>query len=153
AWRAKKAMISSAMLPNVAFRIPPSWGPVISPRRSVASPISQASPRIERADRPNTTVGSRPGTNALTAIVAIPRRATRIAIARVAGFTAPGTARPPCAARGSVIGARSASVGRRVQPPPRQAGLGGDLSGGLSPGDPRRRAPVDLRERGLDAVV
>ena len=35
AWSAKNAMISSAMLPNVALRMPPTCGPVIAPRRSV----------------------------------------------------------------------------------------------------------------------
>ena len=35
ACRAKNAMMSSAMLPNVALRIPPTCGPVIEPRRSV----------------------------------------------------------------------------------------------------------------------
>ena len=43
---AKKAMISSAMLPKVALRMPPTCGPVSDPRRSVESPTVQASPRI-----------------------------------------------------------------------------------------------------------
>ena len=47
---AKNAMISSAMLPNVAFRIPPTCGPVSDPSRSVDSPTTQARPRIAAAD-------------------------------------------------------------------------------------------------------
>ena len=49
AWRAKKAMMSSATLPKVAFRIPPTCGPVTAPRRSVARPTTQARPRIAAA--------------------------------------------------------------------------------------------------------
>ena len=49
AWRAKNAMISSAMLPNVALRMPPTCGPVSDPSRSVERPTTQARPRI--ADR------------------------------------------------------------------------------------------------------
>ena len=37
---AKNAMISSAMLPNVALRMPPTWGPVSAPRRSVEMPTT-----------------------------------------------------------------------------------------------------------------
>ena len=43
---AKNAMISSAMLPNVALRMPPTCGPVSDPSRSVERPTTQASPRI-----------------------------------------------------------------------------------------------------------
>ena len=50
AWSAKNAMISSAMLPNVALRIPPTCGPVSDPSRSVDRPTTQASPRIAAAD-------------------------------------------------------------------------------------------------------
>ena len=50
AWRAKNAMISSAMLPNVALRMPPTCGPVSDPSRSVERPTTQASPRIAAAD-------------------------------------------------------------------------------------------------------
>ena len=46
ACRAKNAMISSAMLPNVALRMPPTCGPVIAPSRSVERPTTQARPRI-----------------------------------------------------------------------------------------------------------
>ena len=46
ACRAKNAMISSAMLPNVALRMPPTCGPVRAPRRSVDSPTTHASPRM-----------------------------------------------------------------------------------------------------------
>ena len=49
ACRAKKAMISSAMLPNVALRMPPTCGPVSDPSRSVDSPTTQARPRIADA--------------------------------------------------------------------------------------------------------
>ena len=58
AWSAKKAMISSAMLPNVALRMPPICGPVIAPSRSVASPTTHASPRIPSADTRNSGVPS-----------------------------------------------------------------------------------------------
>ena len=47
---AKNAMISSAMLPNVALRMPPTWGPVSAPSRSVDRPTIQARPRIAAAD-------------------------------------------------------------------------------------------------------
>ena len=50
ACRAKNAMISSAMLPNVALRMPPTCGPVSAPSRSVESPTTQARPRIAAAD-------------------------------------------------------------------------------------------------------
>ena len=50
AWSAKNAMISSAMLPNVALRMPPTCGPVSEPRRSVERPTTQARPRIATAD-------------------------------------------------------------------------------------------------------
>ena len=49
-WRAKNAMISSAMLPNVALRMPPTWGPVSDPSRSVERPTTQARPRMDAAD-------------------------------------------------------------------------------------------------------
>ena len=62
AWSAKNAMISSAMLPNVALRIPPTCGPVSDPSRSVDSPTTQARPRIAAADTMNSTrrVGVQP---------------------------------------------------------------------------------------------
>ena len=47
-------MISSAMLPNVALRMPPTCGPVSAPRRSVERPTIQARPRIATADTTNT---------------------------------------------------------------------------------------------------
>ena len=52
AWRAKNAMISSAMLPNVAFRMPPTCGPVIAPSRSRREPDDpgQAEDRHRRDD-------------------------------------------------------------------------------------------------------
>ena len=49
AWSAKNAMISSAMLPNVALRMPPTCGPEIAPSRSVESPTIHARPRIATA--------------------------------------------------------------------------------------------------------
>ena len=58
ACRAKNAMISSAMLPNVALRMPPTCGPVSEPSRSVDRPTTQASPRIAAADTTNRTVWS-----------------------------------------------------------------------------------------------
>ena len=51
---AKNAMISSAMLPNVALRMPPTCGPVSDPRRSVERPTTQASPRIADGRRRRT---------------------------------------------------------------------------------------------------
>ena len=68
ACRAKKAMISSAMLPKVAFRIPPTCGPVSAPRRSVERPTTQARPRIATAETTNRTVGSAPTTQARTIV-------------------------------------------------------------------------------------
>jgi len=38
--RAKNAMMSSATLPNVALRMPPTWGPANAPRRSVLAPTT-----------------------------------------------------------------------------------------------------------------
>ena len=60
ACRAKKAMISSAMLPKVALRMPPTCGPVRAPRRSVERPTIQASPRIatRRDDEQERRVGA-----------------------------------------------------------------------------------------------
>ena len=58
AWSAKNAMMSSAMLPKVALRIPPTCGPVSDPSRSVDAPTTHASPRIEAADAANTSVSS-----------------------------------------------------------------------------------------------
>jgi hypothetical protein len=42
--RAKIVMMSSAALPKVALRMPPTLGPACSPRDSVAWPNTQASP-------------------------------------------------------------------------------------------------------------
>ena len=58
AWSAKNAMMSSAMLPNVALRMPPTCGPVSEPSRSVDAPTTQASPRIDAAEATNTSVSS-----------------------------------------------------------------------------------------------
>ena len=58
AWSAKNAMISSAMLPKVALRMPPTCGPVSEPSRSVERPTTHASPRIATADTTNRTVSS-----------------------------------------------------------------------------------------------
>ena len=58
AWSAKNAMISSAMLPNVALRMPPTCGPVRDPSRSVERPTTQARPRMATAATTNTIVGS-----------------------------------------------------------------------------------------------
>jgi len=49
AWSAKNAMISSAMFPKVALRMPPTCGPVSDPSRSVDRPTTQASPRMAAA--------------------------------------------------------------------------------------------------------
>ena len=51
ACRAKKAMISSAMLPNVALRMPPTRGPVSDPSRSVDRPTTHARPEDRRRPR------------------------------------------------------------------------------------------------------
>ncbi len=37
---AKNAMMSSAMLPKVALRMPPTWGPARPPSRSVEMPTT-----------------------------------------------------------------------------------------------------------------
>ena len=59
---AKNAMISSAMLPNVALRMPPTRGPVRDPSRSVDRPTTQARPRIAagRDDEDQVLVGVDP---------------------------------------------------------------------------------------------
>ena len=56
---ATNAMISSAALPKVAFRNPPSVGPVCFASSSVASPIRPASGTIAMA--PTTNVQAEPG--------------------------------------------------------------------------------------------
>ena len=63
---AKKAMISSAMLPKVALRMPPTCGPVSDPRRSVERPTVQASPRIPMAATTNRAVSPAPTTKSRT---------------------------------------------------------------------------------------
>ena len=55
---AKNAMINSAMLPNVALRIPPTCGPVSDPRRSVDRPTTHARPRIAIAETTKISVAS-----------------------------------------------------------------------------------------------
>ena len=45
---AKNAMISSAMFPKVALRMPPTWGPVSDPRRSVEMPDDPGEPEDRR---------------------------------------------------------------------------------------------------------
>ena len=85
---AKKAMISSAMLPNVALRIPPTCGPVRAPSRSVERPTSQASPRIAIADMTKVTVGSAPSAQSrMTVTTEIPTVASTSA--RAMGERAP----------------------------------------------------------------
>jgi hypothetical protein len=49
--RAKMVMMSSAALPKVAFRMPPTRGPAWCPRLSVACPRTQARPMRAREVR------------------------------------------------------------------------------------------------------
>ena len=56
--RAAIAMISSAALPNVALRNPPSVGPARSARCSVAVPISPAAGISETAEATKIQVGA-----------------------------------------------------------------------------------------------
>ena len=80
AWSAKNAMISSAILPNVAFRTPPNCGPVIAPSRSVARPTTQARPRIDAAARTKTSVSfERPANTSKTIVARLSRRVAMIA--------------------------------------------------------------------------
>jgi hypothetical protein len=53
---ANSAMISSGALPKLAFRKPPTPGPVCSAACSVASPISHASGISAAAERTNRVV-------------------------------------------------------------------------------------------------
>ena len=79
ACRAKNEMISSAMLPNVALRIPPTCGPVSDPSRSVDRPTTQARPRIAAAATTKMTVLSAPATSrriATTLTATVPRTAS-----------------------------------------------------------------------------
>ncbi len=101
AWSAKNAMISSAMFPNVAFRTPPNCGPAMAPSRSVASPTTHASPRIDTAARTNTTVSSGSWTSSSNAIVA--RLSARVATSaiRVAIESGPRIGRPARAGAGA----------------------------------------------------
>ena len=59
AWRAKNAMISSAMLPNVALRMPPTCGPAIGAEalRREADDPGQPEDRRSRDDEDERLVG------------------------------------------------------------------------------------------------
>ena len=120
AWSAKNAMISSAMLPKVALRMPPTCGPVSAPSRSVDRPTIHARPRIAIADTTNTVAPStwRPKSRAIaiadmTSVAMIATRAT--------GDTAPRT------------GDGRAGGGRRVG------------HAGMLPGAPRHGTARSLR--------
>ncbi len=102
-WSAKNAMISSAMLPKVALRIPPTCGPVIAPIRSVAWPMSQASPRIEIAARPKTRVGGRLVTATDRTIVVIASPTTTRNAIRATGDRPPMIGRPAAGRGGSSV--------------------------------------------------
>ena len=100
---AKKAMISSAMLPKVALRMPPTCGPVSDPRRSVESPTVHASPRMPIAETTNRTVSSTDTTKRSTIVTkltaSVPSRKMR-----AAGDSGPRIGRPPVRAE-AVTGA------------------------------------------------
>ena len=91
---AKNAMISSAMLPNVALRMPPTCGPVSDPRRSVESPTVHASPRMPIAETTNRTVSSTDTTKRSTIVrkltATVPSRNTRAGVE-----SGPRMGRPP----------------------------------------------------------
>ena len=97
AWSAKKAMISSAMLPKVALRMPPTCGPVSAPSRSVDRPTIQASPRIPAAETMNTAAPSTCMT--MSSQAATPDR-TNVATTktRAMGDRAPSTGSPEAGA-------------------------------------------------------
>ena len=134
---AKNAMISSAMLPNVALRMPPTCGPVISPSRSVAWPIDPREPEDRQgragrrrpsaaSDRDDDVGDDRPTARTATTTSDDPR---------ATGDMAPriGTGDPLRAAGGH--GRCSPSARAPVQPASRDAARGRDVGG------PRRRGP------------
>ncbi len=112
---AKNAMISSAMLPNVAFRMPPTCGPVSEPRRSVDRPTTQASPRIDAADRTNSTVGSMCSPKSRTIVSRLSPTVTSSEI-RASIDSCPSTGRPERAWAG-VVGSVIAPSYRSMSPP------------------------------------
>ena len=162
ACRAKNAMISSAMLPKVALRIPPTCGPVIDPSRSVDSPTTQASPRMAAADTTNRTVSlaCRPKSRTIASRLrtTVPIRKARdsgdswprIGSPDGARWSSPnpiGPGRPVKALmRASSVHrvARSRPRRRPVQATTRQAGGYRDPPCGIAPGQAGRHELVDL---------
>ena len=140
AWRAKNAMISSAMLPNVALRMPPTCGPVSDPRRSVDRPTTQASPRIAAADTTNRTrlVGVQPEVEDDRDEAQDDRRRCRTTAAEHRELAEDREAGAPGPAW-SVIARILAERGRR-----RRAGGAGSRSR-PRPAGPRRRGPSRRR--------
>ena len=150
AWSAKNAMISSAMLPNVALRMPPTCGPV-----------SDAEPLGRQADDPGQPEDRRPPTTTnserLVGVEAEveddrddaderpcraghdPRRRRERAEDGQAAGRAGGQRRHR---RRSYAG-RDQS-GSPVERAARHAGRGGDASRRVAPGHARRDEPLDL---------
>ena len=146
AWRAKNAMISSAMLPNVALRMPPTCGPLIAPE-----------PLRRQADDPGQARGCRPPTRRTRPSCRRGRRSR----GRSRRRRAPSVASSEDAAdrrhlpeHGQSAGVRSrrsspdrsardaggehGSAVRHgaVEPPSRDPGLRGDPAGRVAPGQP-----------------
>ena len=94
---AKNAMISSAILPNVAFRMPPTCGPVSEPSRSVDKPTTQARPRMAIAETTKSSVGSawRPKSSTIAARLrtTVARSTTRLSGVRAPRIGSPSVRR------------------------------------------------------------
>jgi len=81
---ANTVMISSAALPKVAFSTPPTFGPVLAPSCSVATPTTQASSTSARPETTNTAVfgadarSRAPATAAMTAAAPTDRVSNRL---------------------------------------------------------------------------
>ena len=97
---AKNAMISSAMLPNVALRMPPTCGPEIAPRRSVERPTTQARPRIAAAETMKMSVGSAWRTKSRTIADDRDQRPSRRGRSRAGVDSGPRIGMPPRAGLG-----------------------------------------------------
>ena len=91
---AKNAMISSAMLPNVALRMPPTCGPVSEPSRSVESPTTQARPEDRDRRHEKITVSSACSPKSRTIATRLTRDACRAATRAPTGESCPRIGRP-----------------------------------------------------------
>ena len=150
ACRAKNAMMSSAMLPNVALRIPPTCGPVSEPSRSVERPTTQARPRIASAATMKMTVGSACNpksstiaTMLVTTVRTIAARPTRDSGPRMGN-------RDPLDPAGSVVAVMRRILIERiegvgcVETPTRDPGGRRDPPRRLTAGHARRHESLDL---------